>query len=93
MLSIMFWQRSWYTTFTQFLSYFFFNVHTLLGQASDGGEELIDGGQKIFRNERDGTVYNYSLFHAVFCLASMYIMMTLTAWLRYDRYIFCCWQL
>lgn len=50
------------------------------------GEELIGGGQKVIRNERDGTVYNYSLFHVVFCLASMYIMMTLTAWLRYATF-------
>lgn len=41
------------------------------------------GGQRVLRNERDGTVYNYSLFHVVFCLASMYIMMTLTEWIRY----------
>jgi len=40
------------------------------------------GGQRVIRNEWDGTVYNYSLFHVVFCLASMYIMMTFTAWLR-----------
>ncbi|XP_045030738.1 serine incorporator 5 [Daphnia magna] len=43
------------------------------------------GGQRVLRNERDGTVYNYSLFHVVFCLASMYIMMTLTAWLRPEQ--------
>ncbi|XP_046645021.1 serine incorporator 5-like [Daphnia pulicaria] len=43
------------------------------------------GGQRVFRNERDGTVYNYSLFHVVFCLASMYIMMTLTAWIRPEQ--------
>jgi len=40
------------------------------------------GGQPVWRNERLGTVYNYSFFHCVFCLASMYIMMTLTAWVR-----------
>jgi len=40
------------------------------------------GGQPVIRNEWDGTVYNYSLFHVVFCLASMYIMMSFTAWLR-----------
>lgn len=59
----------------------------IIGDATNGGgsgEGTGDGGgQRVLRNERDGTVYNYSLFHVVFCLASMYIMMTLTAWLRY----------
>ena len=32
------------------------------------------------RNEMDGTVHNYSLFHLTFVLASFYIMMTLTNW-------------
>ncbi|KZS04219.1 Serine incorporator 5 [Daphnia magna] len=59
------------------------------GDATNGGgsgEGTGDGGgQRVLRNERDGTVYNYSLFHVVFCLASMYIMMTLTAWLRPEQ--------
>jgi len=46
------------------------------------GLSSTNGGQLVQRNEWDSTVYNYSLFHVVFCLASMYIMMTLTAWLR-----------
>ncbi|EFX89697.1 hypothetical protein DAPPUDRAFT_40867, partial [Daphnia pulex] len=48
-------------------------------------DERGGGGQRVLRNERDGTVYNYSLFHVVFCLASMYIMMTLTAWIRPEQ--------
>jgi len=57
------------------LLYFFFFVTE--------GMPVQRGGQRVIRNEWDGTVYNYSLFHVVFCLASMYIMMTFTAWLRY----------
>lgn len=41
-----------------------------------------DGGQKIIRNEIDNVVYNYSFFHIMFCLASLYIMMQLTHWFR-----------
>ena len=59
--------------------YFFFSLDDLPIE----GDDELGGGQRVVRNERDGTVYNYSLFHVVFCLASMYIMMTLTAWLRY----------
>lgn len=49
-------------------------------------KELVEGGecgQHLVRNEKEGTVYNYSLFHVVYCLASMFIMMTLTYWFKY----------
>ena len=45
-------------------------------------EDESGGGQLLLRNERHGTVYNYSLFHVVYCLASMFIMMTLTSWFK-----------
>ncbi|XP_072050716.1 uncharacterized protein [Amphiura filiformis] len=36
----------------------------------------------LVRNERDGTIYSYSLFHLTFVLASFFIMMTLTNWFK-----------
>ena len=54
--------------------------------SGSAGLSSTNGGQLVQRNEWDSTVYNYSLFHVVFCLASMYIMMTLTAWLRLNTF-------
>ena len=34
------------------------------------------------RNERDGSVYNYFLFHVTMCLANMYTTMQLTQWFQ-----------
>ncbi len=36
----------------------------------------------LIRNEKDFAIYNYSLFHLVFALASFFVMMTLTNWYR-----------
>ena len=36
-------------------------------------------------DERDGVGYSYSFFHVTFCLASLYVMMTLTNWYRPDE--------
>lgn len=40
------------------------------------------GGQKVIYNERDGVLYNYSFFHFVCCVATLYLMMQLTNWYR-----------
>lgn len=47
--------------------------------STDGGES---GGRKhqVWDNEEDGVAYNWSFFHAMFALATLYIMMTLTNW-------------
>ena len=31
-------------------------------------------------DERDGVTYNWSLFHLMFALATLFVMMTLTNW-------------
>lgn len=36
-------------------------------------------------DEAEGIEYSYSFFHVMFCLASLYTMMTLTAWYRPDE--------
>lgn len=54
-----------------------------VGSRGDGvvGE---DGALRAVDNEEDGVTYNYSFFHFHLCLASLYIMMTLTNWYQPD---------
>ncbi|KAM5246122.1 serine incorporator 3 isoform 6-T6 [Ctenodactylus gundi] len=40
--------------------------------------------QRVVDNEKDGVQYSYSMCHLMFCLASLYIMMTLTNWYSPD---------
>lgn len=43
-----------------------------------------DGALRAVDNEEDGVTYSYSFFHFHLCLASLYIMMTLTNWYQPD---------
>ncbi|KAM6995223.1 serine incorporator 2 [Tautogolabrus adspersus] len=51
-----------------------------------GGEGVVgeDGIRRAVDNEEEGVTYNYSVFHFHLCLASLYIMMTLTNWYQPD---------
>uniref|UniRef100_A0AC35TWW3 Serine incorporator n=1 Tax=Rhabditophanes sp. KR3021 TaxID=114890 RepID=A0AC35TWW3_9BILA len=42
-------------------------------------------GGTVYDNEKDGVSYPYSMCHFIFCLASLYVMMTMTSWYSPDN--------
>lgn len=40
------------------------------------------GGQEVIDNEQNGVAYDYSMFHFLMMLATLYVMVMLTNWLR-----------
>lgn len=51
---------------------------------ASGGEAGTEnsGEAKVWDNEEDAVAYNWSLFHLMFALATLYVMMTLTNWFK-----------
>uniref|UniRef100_A0A7N9CBC7 Serine incorporator 3 n=1 Tax=Macaca fascicularis TaxID=9541 RepID=A0A7N9CBC7_MACFA len=58
----------------------------ILGDTTTNGASDEEDGQprRAVDNEKEGVQYSYSLFHLMLCLASLYIMMTLTSWYSPD---------
>ncbi|XP_034016825.1 serine incorporator 2 isoform X2 [Thalassophryne amazonica] len=52
-----------------------------IAEEAEPGE---DGVRRAVDNEEDGVTYSYCFFHLCLCLASVYIMMTLTNWYQPD---------
>lgn len=58
----------------------FFDVRWYVVGASPDGDE--DEDKKVWDDEKDSVAYNYSFFHFMFLLATLYLMVTLTNWYR-----------
>ncbi|XP_075868688.1 serine incorporator 2 [Nelusetta ayraudi] len=59
-------------------------MQTEAGRAVEEGVVGEDGLRRAVDNEEDGVTYSYTVFHLHLCLASLYIMMTLTNWYQPD---------
>ncbi|KAK1142137.1 hypothetical protein AOXY_G36987 [Acipenser oxyrinchus oxyrinchus] len=63
------------------------NDSVMLDDTAAGGSGDLENGngpRRVEDNERDAVQYSYSFFHFMLCLASLYIMMTLTNWYSPD---------
>lgn len=52
------------------------------GAGNDGDHDGGESGKKVWDNEEEIVAYNWSFFHVMFALATLYVMMTLTNWYK-----------
>ncbi|XP_012283879.1 probable serine incorporator isoform X2 [Orussus abietinus] len=57
---------------------------SLIGGEVEGRNDDAEEGRetKVWDNEEDTVAYNWSFFHVMFALATLYVMMTLTNWYK-----------
>ncbi|XP_018315972.1 probable serine incorporator isoform X2 [Mycetomoellerius zeteki] len=57
---------------------------SLIGNEVEGRNPDAEGGNeaKVWDNEEEKVAYNWSFFHLMFALATLYVMMTLTNWYK-----------
>ncbi|XP_011881621.1 PREDICTED: probable serine incorporator isoform X2 [Vollenhovia emeryi] len=57
---------------------------SLIGNEVEGRNPDAEGGNeaKVWDNEEEKVAYNWSFFHLMFSLATLYVMMTLTNWYK-----------
>ncbi|XP_029662546.1 probable serine incorporator isoform X2 [Formica exsecta] len=57
---------------------------SLIGGEVEGRNADAEGGNdtKVWDNEEEKVAYNWSFFHLMFALATLYVMMTLTNWYK-----------
>lgn len=57
---------------------------SLIGGEVEGRNHDAEGGNeaKVWDNEEEKVAYNWSFFHLMFALATLYVMMTLTNWYK-----------
>ncbi|CAH8627692.1 Serine incorporator 3, variant 2 [Schistosoma haematobium] len=55
---------------------------TLAEQFSSADDDDGRDGQKVWDNEKNGVAYNYFMYHFMMLLATLYVMVMLTNWLK-----------
>lgn len=50
------------------------------GSLEEGSSRSPGGDERVWDNEEENVAYSWSLFHVVFIMATLYVMMTLTNW-------------
>lgn len=76
------WQRDLLSPYFSFLPLPFGNEGYMPIAGDNGSRDGGESGKRVWDNEDEGVAYNWSFFHIMFALATLYVMMTLTNWYK-----------